>query len=124
MNNQNNITGETNKPRLKKVKKPIRRIQPQVPNDAYSMKEKKDPANMGRNDVNTNPFQQQAVSSKTKTGSIALMELLKTLSYQPLAKINKLIMFLSLLVMKQNIVELIIPIGCLMKAKKLSLLLQ
>ena len=41
MNNQNNITGETNKPRLKKVKKPIRRIQPQVPNDAYSMKEKK-----------------------------------------------------------------------------------
>ncbi len=72
MNNQNNITGETNKPRLKKVKKPIRRIQPQVPNDAYSMKEKKDPANMGRNDVNTNPFQQQAVSSKTKTGSYSI----------------------------------------------------
>ena len=55
MNNpNNNITAENNKPRLKKVKKPIKRVPPQMFNE--SPKE--------YNNVGTNPFQQQSVSSQ------------------------------------------------------------
>lgn len=53
MNNpNNNVTTENNKPRLKKVKKPIKRVPPQMFNN--TPKE--------YNNVSSNPFQQQAVA--------------------------------------------------------------
>lgn len=55
-NSNNNIVAENNKPRLKKVKKPIKRVPPQMFNDAPKEY---------NNNVSSNPFQQQGVTPQS-----------------------------------------------------------
>ncbi len=68
MNNQTNIPVENNRPRLKKVKKPIKKIQPQMQDSIAAKQAKIAQKNVATfsNDANTNPFQQKSVNTPQK----------------------------------------------------------
>ena len=68
MNNQTNIPTENHKPRLKKVKKPIKKIQPQMQDTALSKQPKDMQKNVATfsNDVSSNPFQTKSVVPQQK----------------------------------------------------------